>query len=167
MSPNLNQLLPFPAQALPFPDSHFEGIVCSEVFEHIPDSRKAVTEMARVLVPGGVLVLTTRSTFPVHDAPGDYWRFTPYTLRMLFADWDIIEIQAETGPFGTIAVLLQRIMFQTRVRGGKVTKGLIYLLALILNKLDPLVLESYGDITRKESVDFLLSSGIYLACRKR
>jgi ubiquinone/menaquinone biosynthesis C-methylase UbiE len=155
------------AQALPFPDESFDGVLCSEVFEHIPDPRKAVAEMYRVLKSDGVLILTTRFAFPVHDAPGDYWRFTPYALRMLFAQWDILEIEAETGPFGTIAVLLQRIIFQTALRGGKLTKGLLYIAALLFDKLDSLVVRQYGDITRKESVNFLLSSGIYIACRKK
>ncbi len=154
------------AQQLPFPDESFDGIVCSEVFEHIFNSRQTVSEMHRVLKPGATLVLTTRFAFPVHDAPGDYWRFTPYVLRSLFAEWEILEIQAESGPFGTIAILLQRIIFQTDLRGGKILKGFLYLLALFFNKLDVLVVRQYGDITRKESVEHILSSGFYIACRK-
>ena len=154
------------AEHLPFPDESFEAVVCSEVFEHIKNPRHAAEEMWRVLRPGGALVLTTRFGFPVHDAPGDYWRFTPYALKMIFSHWEIIEVVAETGSFGTIAVLLQRIMFQSDLRGGKITKGTLYVLARIFDKLDWLVLKQYGDIARKKSVDMVLSSGIYLAARK-
>lgn len=47
------------ATALPFPDRRFDKILCSEVVEHIPDAQKALTEMWRVLKPGGSVVLST------------------------------------------------------------------------------------------------------------
>ncbi|HEY5383489.1 MAG TPA: class I SAM-dependent methyltransferase [Candidatus Paceibacterota bacterium] len=154
------------AHALPFGAAHFEVVVCSEVFEHLQNPPQAVGEMWRVLKPGGLLVLTTRFIFPVHDAPGDYWRFTPYGLRLLFSQWEILEIEAEADPFGTIAVLLQRIMFQTTLRGGKATKALLYVLALFFNTLSPLLKVQYGDIKRGSKVDILLTSGLFIACRK-
>jgi SAM-dependent methyltransferase len=43
--------------ALPFPDDHFEVVYCSHVLEHVPDDRKAMRELHRVLSPGGWAVL--------------------------------------------------------------------------------------------------------------
>lgn len=166
IDPKRNPSVVGDAQNLPFTDASFPVVLCSEVLEHIPEPRKAIAEFFRVLEPGGVLILTTRFVFPVHDAPGDYWRFTPQGLHSLFAGWEIIEEQTETEPFLTIAVLLQRIIFQTNVRGGKLTKGLLLLLALIFTKLDWLVVEQYGDIGRTEKVPSIMSSGVYIACRK-
>lgn len=37
----------------------FDLILCTEVIEHIPDSQRALSEMHRLLKPGGVLVLST------------------------------------------------------------------------------------------------------------
>lgn len=45
--------------ALPFPDQVFDACYCSEVIEHLFDIRGFFDEMARVLVPGGLLLLTT------------------------------------------------------------------------------------------------------------
>src|SRR3546814_15029687 len=43
---------------LPFPDQSFEAVICSEVLEHVPDPRLVLDEIARVLKPGGCLLLT-------------------------------------------------------------------------------------------------------------
>jgi SAM-dependent methyltransferase len=42
-----------------FPDGHFDLILCTEVIEHIADSQTALAEMRRLLLPGGVLILST------------------------------------------------------------------------------------------------------------
>ncbi|MFM7062907.1 MAG: class I SAM-dependent methyltransferase [Actinomycetes bacterium] len=52
------------ALRLPFPDNTFDRVICSEVFEHIPDDRGAMAELTRVLRPGGVLAATVPSWFP-------------------------------------------------------------------------------------------------------
>lgn len=45
------------AQALPFPDASFDTVVCTISLCSIPDDRRAVAEMKRVLRPGGRLLL--------------------------------------------------------------------------------------------------------------
>lgn len=45
------------AQALPFPDASFDTVVCTLSLCNVPDDRKAVAEMKRVLRPGGRLLL--------------------------------------------------------------------------------------------------------------
>ena len=61
--------------ALPFRDASFDCVVCSEVIEHIPPDERAFAELARVLRPGGRLVLGTP----------DYDRWTWRALEWLYA----------------------------------------------------------------------------------
>ena len=44
-------------QDLPFEPSSYDLIVCSHVLEHVPDDRRAMKELRRVLRPGGLALL--------------------------------------------------------------------------------------------------------------
>ncbi|KAF4656609.1 Hexaprenyldihydroxybenzoate methyltransferase, mitochondrial [Perkinsus chesapeaki] len=49
------------AYEIPFEDSSFDGVIISEVLDHLMDLRKAISEIHRVLKPGGVVVFDTIS----------------------------------------------------------------------------------------------------------
>lgn len=46
------------ASALPWPDSCFDLVTCLEAMEYFPRPRRALAEMARVLRPGGTLIVS-------------------------------------------------------------------------------------------------------------
>src|SRR5438105_3348465 len=94
------------AHALPFKDGTFERVLCTEVLEHLHTPQKAIDEMHRVLSPGGKLILTTRFIAPIHDAPGDYFRFTRYGLAHLLREWSEVSIEEETSTPETFGHLL-------------------------------------------------------------
>ena len=48
------------ADQLPFPDETFDAVACLETLEFTPDPEHTVSELLRVLRPGGVLVATNR-----------------------------------------------------------------------------------------------------------
>jgi SAM-dependent methyltransferase len=52
------------ARRLPFPDACFDAVITSEVLEHIQDDVSAITEMVRVLKPGGHFAATVPSWLP-------------------------------------------------------------------------------------------------------
>lgn len=56
----------FDGMTLPFEDASFDGTFMNEVFEHVADEMRALSEIFRVLKPGGVLVLISPNRwFPV------------------------------------------------------------------------------------------------------
>ena len=68
------QLVQGSLSELPFADEAFDTVICSEVIEHIPRDQIDLTDMVRVLSPGGRLVLGTP----------DYGRWTWRTLESMY-----------------------------------------------------------------------------------
>lgn len=70
-------------RVLPFADAHFGTVLATQILEHVPEPHELFREMARVLAPGGHLILTVPFSFRVHSEPFDFHRFTPYALENL------------------------------------------------------------------------------------
>ncbi|MDP8922782.1 MAG: class I SAM-dependent methyltransferase [Chloroflexota bacterium] len=144
------------AHRLPFGDDTVDAIVCTEVFEHLVDPAAAAREMIRVLKPGGKLVLTTRFCFPLHDRPGDYWRFTPYTLARLFAPLDPVVLPQHSA-YHTLLVLVVRLVMEP-TRLNRVLSPPTLALCALLWEIEPLA----GRLLPTDA----LTSGYLVAGRK-
>lgn len=55
--------------SIPERDVSFDAILCTEVFEHIPNPVAAIHEFSRLLKPGGILLLTAPFCSLTHFAP--------------------------------------------------------------------------------------------------
>jgi SAM-dependent methyltransferase len=77
------------AQEMTFPDGSFDVVVSFETLEHLPEPERFLSEVARVLKPGAILVLSTPNalvTRPGPDSPSNPFHvheFTPEELRRL------------------------------------------------------------------------------------
>lgn len=69
------------AQQLPVANESADLVICKQVLEHLPEPVAALREIARILTPGGRLLLSTNQQWPQHQAPHDYFRFTSFGLR--------------------------------------------------------------------------------------
>lgn len=69
--------------AIPLAADSFDAALNVVVLEHLPRPDLALAEIARVLKPGGRLLLIAPQQWEVHQAPHDYFRFTRYGLEEL------------------------------------------------------------------------------------
>ena len=83
-SPRRYDLTVGDALNLPFDDDSFDRLICSEVLEHIPDYQGALTEIWRVVKPGGRIGISVPHRWPeqicwllseeYHNTPGGHVR---------------------------------------------------------------------------------------------
>ncbi len=91
--------------ALPFRDGSFDACVNIVTLEHVREPAAALAEMARVLKPGGHLLLIVPHEWEVHQAPHDYFRYTRYGAAWLLerAGFTGAEIRPVGGWFRLIS----------------------------------------------------------------
>jgi SAM-dependent methyltransferase len=80
-------------ECIPFADGSFDLVICTQALTYAADPARMVDEMHRVLVPSGVLLLSTTAMCPeFHD---ERWRFLPGGLKILLAEFSRVEIVPE------------------------------------------------------------------------
>ncbi len=86
-------------------DGSFHTVVCSQVLEHVGDPRKALAEIARVLLPGGHAVVSAPHLSALHEEPHDYLRFTPDGLASLMrsSGFEVLETRRVGGLFAFLS----------------------------------------------------------------
>lgn len=94
--------------AIPLEDNSVDAIICTQVLEHVREPQVVLAEFRRLLRPGGKLFLTVPLLWEVHESPYDFWRFTPYSLRMLCdqAELNIETLAPRGGRYRALACLL-------------------------------------------------------------
>jgi SAM-dependent methyltransferase len=67
----------------PYQNDTFDSVLCNQVLEHVFNPDIFLTEINRVLKPGGKLLLTVPFVWDEHEQPYDYARYTSFGLNAL------------------------------------------------------------------------------------
>ncbi|MFT5660628.1 MAG: SAM-dependent methyltransferase [Sulfurimonas sp.] len=125
-----------------------DTIISLSVMEHLCEPQVFLNESYRILKKGGYIVLQVPWQWWIHEAPHDYFRYTPYGLKYMFekAGFLDVEVEAQNGFFTTLIVKMN--YFSARlIRGPRLLQWLIkailipfwtlgQILAPYLDKLD-------------------------------
>jgi SAM-dependent methyltransferase len=100
------------AESLPFRDETFDAVVFQAVLEHVFDARKALAEIARVLLPGGLLLIEVPFIQGYHAAPADYRRFTVAGLRteLTLNGFEVEETGIAVGPASAMSWVMAEFL---------------------------------------------------------
>ncbi|MBU0675090.1 MAG: class I SAM-dependent methyltransferase [Proteobacteria bacterium] len=123
---------------LPFADGSFDTIILSDVLEHIPQPEILWREMARLLAPGGKIVMNVPFFYWLHERPHDYYRYTEFALRRFveLSGLSLVQLESVGGSPEILAdMLAKHIQFIPAV--GKPTAVFIQYLAQLFVKTSP------------------------------
>ena len=91
-------------EPLPLDGGSFDAVVSLSTLEHVYELNETLSEFARILKPGGRLVVFVPFMFRVHGHPDDYRRGTPSFWRRKLDDAGFENVVVEAlawGPFST------------------------------------------------------------------
>jgi SAM-dependent methyltransferase len=77
------------------PDRSFDAIICNHVLEHVVDDRKAMSELFRILKPGGWAILQVPMSPSLEHTYEDASKTTPEAREEAFGQWDHVRIYAK------------------------------------------------------------------------
>lgn len=149
---------------LPIESDVADTVVSLSVLEHLCEPQMMLNEAFRILKPGGAMVLQVPWQWWIHEAPYDFFRYTPYGLKYLFEKAGFVDVVVEPqSGFFTMWILKMNYFCLRFVRGPKLLRWLIkaclvpfwfigQLMAPVLDKLD-----------RNWAVE---TSGYYVTARK-
>lgn len=134
---DLNKPLPIEADVA-------DTVTSFQVMEHLCEPQMFLNEAYRILKSGGGIVLTVPFQWWVHEAPYDYFRYTPYGLTYLFEKAGFMDVIVEPqAGFFTMWIMKMNYFSRRFMRGPKPVRLLINAVLLpfwyINQKIAPLL----------------------------
>lgn len=109
---------------LTYNDNSVESILCISVLQHVFELDKAISEIIRVLRPGGSALITNGFLFPI-CMDEDYYRLTPaYWKKRLDTEAVSYKLTNISGRYGAVENILNRPYGQYRGWGNIMRKVL-------------------------------------------
>jgi SAM-dependent methyltransferase len=89
---------------VPLATASFDTIFCNSVLEHVQDPGAGLSEIHRIVRPGGKVILSVPFLFYLHGEPDDYFRFTPAGIQLLCrrAGFDVVACSSVGGYFSNL-----------------------------------------------------------------
>jgi len=126
---------------IPEPDASFDAVLCTEVLEHLPDPVRALDEMARLLRPGGMFIITAPFWSLTHFAPYHYatgFNRYFYEFHLGRLGFDIVETTPNGNFFECVGQELRRVAeMAQRFAGGEKPNPLeVYAMQIVLGMVE-------------------------------
>jgi SAM-dependent methyltransferase len=84
--------------AVDLPDESFDVVICSHVFEHVDDDRKAMRELRRIIRSNGWALLTAPVDWNLEDTYEDWSIVSKEGRAKAFGQWDHVRLHGRNYP---------------------------------------------------------------------
>jgi SAM-dependent methyltransferase len=105
----------------PFADASFDGVLCTQVLEHVFNPDEFLREIARVSRSGGVLALTVPFVWDEHEQPYDFGRYSSFGLRALLerTGFEVVRLEKTPTDARAVAQIVAGWVFKLATRRGR------------------------------------------------
>lgn len=99
---------------LPYLDQSYDSVLCNQVLEHVFEPDEFLSEINRVLKPGGKLLLSVPFVWDEHEQPNDYARYSSFGLHALLkkAGFSILQHQKLGADVSIIFQLINAYIYK-------------------------------------------------------
>jgi 2-polyprenyl-3-methyl-5-hydroxy-6-metoxy-1,4-benzoquinol methylase len=121
------------------PDESFDLVLCTQVLEHCSNPWKAISEIRRILTPGGHAILSAPHVWFYHPHPADHWRFTQEGIVRLCQDGGLtpVTLLAQGGTVLNAFQIVNFLAYGILGRLGAPFYAVINLLGMAGDRLFP------------------------------
>jgi len=135
--------------ALPFAPAKFDAVLNIVTLEHLPHPARALDEMARVLRPGGRILLVAPHEWELHQAPHDFFRYTRHGLEHMLTEAGFTELSIIPAG-GYFRLLSRRLLNGLQFfQGG--ARWLLFVPAALLLIPPALILPGFDALDREKN----------------
>ncbi|MFA5014522.1 MAG: class I SAM-dependent methyltransferase [Actinomycetota bacterium] len=147
---------------LPIANKKIDTIICEAVLEHVVNPYEVVKEINRVLKKGGLVYCFMPFICGFHASPTDYTRLTHEGVKVLFKDFEVIELGIGGGPTSGLLWILQEWLAIVLSFGFKKLHFLLYLFFMLVT----FPIKYLDIILAKHPMAKNIASGFYIIARK-
>jgi SAM-dependent methyltransferase len=143
----------YDGKKIPFNDNYFDSILSTEVLEHVFNLDEIISELHRVLRPGGYMLLTLPFVWEEHEIPCDFARYTSFAIEHILGKvgFKVVSNYKTTNYVETIFQMWIAYVVKTILPSNRLIKSLliplciapITIVALIMSKVLPKNMDFY------------------------
>jgi len=141
-------------KTLPINSNVADTVVSLSVLEHLYNPQTMINEAFRILKPGGNIALQVPWQWQIHEAPHDYYRFSPFALKHIFeqAGFTNIKVENQSG-FMSMWVLKFNYFTARFIKGPKPLKLLLTACLLPFWSLGQVIAPLFDKLDRQSSLE--------------
>lgn len=126
------------AENIPLEPDSIDGFLLCEVLEHLKQPGKVLTEVFRILKPGGTGWITMPFLYQVHADPDDYQRWTQTKLQQMLEESGFTSVHIE--PMGSVVAVMYDLWHAFLSRSPKQGRFFNRMCSRFLRVLGPVAL---------------------------